>query len=130
LSVSRKISNWFIGACLGPAVLGCGGFATRSSAKNAAASAARPLPTIAASATQAADPVADEEIRGRVEAALHSDPYFYDAHVTVSIDKGDVLLGGFVSSDWDLLDAMRIARKAAGNRRVVDNLSIELGGRK
>jgi osmotically-inducible protein OsmY len=44
--------------------------------------------------------------------------------------EGDVLLGGFVSSDWDLIDAMRIARKAAGNRRVVNNLSIELGGRK
>ena len=44
--------------------------------------------------------------------------------------RGDVLLGGFVSSDGDLLDAMRIDRKAAGNRRVVDSLSIELGGRK
>jgi osmotically-inducible protein OsmY len=87
------------------------------------------LPTVRATATQAADPVVDKAIRGRVEAALHSDPYFYDAHVTVSICKGDVPLDGFVSSDWDLLDAMRIARKAAGNRRVVDNLSIELGGR-
>jgi osmotically-inducible protein OsmY len=74
--------------------------------------------------------VADEAIRQRVEGALHSDPYFYDAHVIVSMANGDVLLGGFVSSDWDLLDAIRIARKTAGNRRVVNNLSIELGGRK
>jgi osmotically-inducible protein OsmY len=65
-----------------------------------------------------------------VAAALHSDPYFYDGHVTVSVEKGAVVLRGFVSSDWDLLDAIRIARKAAGNRRVVDDLSIELGGRR
>jgi hypothetical protein len=126
---SRKIPNWFIGACLGPVVFGCGGFATRSSAQNAAVPADHLLPTVA-TAAQTADPVVDEAIRSRVEAALHSDPYFYDAHVTVSVHRGDVLLGGFVSSDWDLLDAMRIARKAAGDRRVVDNLSIELGGRK
>jgi osmotically-inducible protein OsmY len=121
--------NWVIGACLGPAVLGFGAFAARSRAQNAAASTELPIPSVVATVTQAADP-ADEQIRGRVEAALRSDPYFNDAHVTVSVDKGDVLLAGFVSSDWDLLDAMRIARKAAGNKRVVDNLSIELGGRR
>jgi len=82
------------------------------------------------SATQVADAAADEVIRGHVAAALHSDPYFYDGHVTVSVEKGAVVLRGFVSSDWDLLDAIRIARKAAGNRRVVDDLSIELGGRR
>lgn len=129
LIVSRKIPNWIVGACLGPAVFGCGGLASRSSAQNAAASAARPLPAIVTTATQAGDPTEEETIE-RVEAALHSDPYLYDAHVAVSMHKGDILLDGFVSSDWDLLDAIRIARKAAGNRRVVNNLSIELGGRK
>jgi osmotically-inducible protein OsmY len=67
-------------------------------------------------------------LRGRVAAALHSDPYLYDAHVTVSVEKGAVVLRGFVSSDWDLLDAIRIASKAAGDRRVIDDLSIKLGG--
>lgn len=65
-----------------------------------------------------------------MEAALHSNPYFYDAHVTVSMKKGDVLLSGFVSSELDLLDAIRIARKAAGNRRVIENLTIELDRRR
>jgi osmotically-inducible protein OsmY len=37
-------------------------------------------------------------------------------------------LRGFVTSEWDLRDAIRIASKAAGDRRVVDNLSIKLGG--
>lgn len=81
-------------------------------------------------AAQASHPAADEEIRLRVEDALHSDPYFYDAHVTVSIQKGDVLLDGFVFSDWDLLHALNVAKRAAGKRRVVDILTIEVGGRK
>jgi osmotically-inducible protein OsmY len=78
--------------------------------------------------TQGVDPIADEKLRMRVQDALHSDPYFYDEHVTVSIKDGAVVLHGFVSSAWDLRDAIRIASKAAGDRRVIDNLSIELGG--
>jgi osmotically-inducible protein OsmY len=60
---------------------------------------------------------------------LHTDPYFYDRHVTVSVEKGSVVLRGFVFSGWELQDAVRIARKAAGNARVIDDLSIQLGGR-
>jgi osmotically-inducible protein OsmY len=72
---------------------------------------------------------ADEEVRARVQAALHKDPYFYDQHVTVSVEKGDVILRGFVFSDWDLRNANRIAREAAGNRKVVNSLTIKEGGR-
>jgi osmotically-inducible protein OsmY len=35
-----------------------------------------------------------------------------------------------VFSDWDLRDAIRIASKAAGDRRVVNNLTIVEGGRR
>ncbi|HZE43081.1 MAG TPA: hypothetical protein VE058_04835 [Steroidobacteraceae bacterium] len=35
-----------------------------------------------------------------------------------------------VFSDWDLRDAIRIATRAAGGRRVVDDLTIEVGGRR
>jgi osmotically-inducible protein OsmY len=85
---------------------------------------------IAAAATQGADSVTDEELSKRVQAALHSDPYFYDEHVSVSVERGNVVLRGFVFSDWDLRDAIRIASQAAGERPVVDNLSIKLGGRR
>jgi osmotically-inducible protein OsmY len=71
---------------------------------------------------------ADEELRQRVAGALHDDQYFYDEHVSVSVDKGVVVLRGFVASEWDLRDAIRIASKAAGDRRVIDNLSIKQGG--
>jgi len=75
--------------------------------------------------------VADEELRNRVKASFHADPYFYDdEHVTVSIENGGVVLRGFVLSDWDLQEALRIAKKAAGDRPVIDNLSIKEGGRR
>jgi osmotically-inducible protein OsmY len=96
-----------ISAYLGMVVYSLGGSATPASAQNAAA---------------------DEELRQRVTAALHADPYFYDEHVSVSVEKGVVVLRGFVASDWDLRDAIRIAGKAAGGRRVIDNLTIKQGG--
>ena len=73
---------------------------------------------------------ADAEVRDRVQLALHDDPYFYDGHVQVSVDDGVVHLHGLVFSDWDLRDAMRIAGKAAGDRRVINNLTIVVGGRR
>ena len=83
-----------------------------------------------AAVTQDAGPTTDEDLRGRVQRALHSDPYFYDAHVIVSVEHGAVVLRGFVMSEWDLNNALRIARKAAGDRKVIDNLSIKEGGRR
>jgi osmotically-inducible protein OsmY len=71
----------------------------------------------------------DQQLQDKVEDALRSDPYFYGAHVSVSVENGSVVLQGFVFSDWDLRDAIRIATKAAG-ARVVDNLTIEVGGRR
>jgi osmotically-inducible protein OsmY len=117
-------------AYLGAVVCSLSGLVTRVGAQNRVASTETPPRAITALARPEVDLAGEEELRQRVEAALHSDPFFYDAHVTVSVEKGKVLLGGFVFSDWDLLDALRIARKAAGNSRVIDNLSIEVGGRK
>jgi osmotically-inducible protein OsmY len=75
-------------------------------------------------------PQIDEDLGQRVKAALHKDPYFYDEHVDVSVENGAVVLRGFVFSDWDLRNAIRIATKAAGGRKVVDNLTIKQGGRR
>jgi osmotically-inducible protein OsmY len=72
----------------------------------------------------------DEAVRQRVVLSLQDAPYFYDAHVDVSMEKGAVVLRGFVFSDWDLRDALRISAKAAQGRRVVDDLSIVEGGRR
>jgi osmotically-inducible protein OsmY len=115
---------------LGPVVSALGGFATLAGAQNAVSPPAGQSYSAAVSATPGAAVLADGELEKRVKAALHADPYFYDEHVTVSVEQGAVVLRGFVFSDWDLRDAIRIASKAAGDRRVIDNLSIKQSGRR
>lgn len=68
---------------------------------------------------------ADEQLADTVQAALHADPYLYDKHIEVSIEHGDVALRGFVADYEDLINAKKIAIKAANGRRVVDFLSIK-----
>ena len=89
---------------------------------------------LAACASNAPEPVArvaaqssssDMELADQVQAALHADPYFYDRHVTVSVEQGNVVLRGFVSNAGDLVRAKKIAAKAAGGAPVVDELSIK-----
>jgi osmotically-inducible protein OsmY len=69
------------------------------------------------------------ELQQRVSAALHAQPYLDDRHIDVSVRGGEVVLSGIVFGPWDLQDALRTARKAAGGRLVIDGLSIEEGGR-
>jgi osmotically-inducible protein OsmY len=74
------------------------------------------------------DPVADEELTKRVEAVLHDDPYFYDEHVAVTVKNGVATLHGMVFDEWDLRQAMRLAKRIAGVKRVVNDLELKLGG--
>jgi hypothetical protein len=104
-------------------------WALQAGAQSAMSPSERPARAVITSASAAAES-ANEARRLRVETALRLDPYFYDAHVNVLLVKGVVVLQGFVFSDWDLLDAIRIANKAAGDGRVVNDLSIEVGGRR
>jgi osmotically-inducible protein OsmY len=129
MNSSWKTRDRLVHAFLGAMVCGLIGVATRVSAQNAPAPTASRAVSVAASTAQDADRAADEKLRKQVKAALHVDPYFYDKHVTVSIENGVVVLRGFVFSDWDLRQALSIARKAAGDKTVVDNLSIKEGGR-
>jgi hypothetical protein len=66
----------------------------------------------------------------RVKSALEEAPYLYDRHIDVSMRDGRVVLSGFVFSDWDLRDALRIATSAARPYRVIDSMHIEEGGRR
>jgi osmotically-inducible protein OsmY len=130
MNISWKKPILIIYAYLGLAVCGLGGLATPVHAQNAVSPPASQSDSVALPATPGAAVLADVELEKRVKAALHADPYFYDEHVTVSVEQGAVVLRGFVFGDWDLRDALRIASKAAGDRRVVDNLSIKQGGRR
>jgi osmotically-inducible protein OsmY len=129
MNISRSKRSWIIGVSLGRVICGLVGFATGVSAQNAPMQVAGPSNSTAVFSTHDVD-AGNEALRKRVQAAMHADPYFYDRHVTVSVENGAVVLRGFVFSDWELRDALRIARKAAVDTPVVDNLSIKLGGSK
>ncbi|HXC08093.1 MAG TPA: BON domain-containing protein [Steroidobacteraceae bacterium] len=73
---------------------------------------------------------ADLDLAEKVRTALQIDPYINDTHIEVSVERGTVYLRGFVMGAWDLLDAIRIAHRVAGGSRVIDELSIQMGGRK
>jgi osmotically-inducible protein OsmY len=109
-------------------VFGVAGLAGQAGAQDETAPASNQPASVTISSTQHVDRISDEQLKKRVQNALHSDPYFYDEHVAVSVENGDVVLRGFVGSEWDLRDAVRIASKAAPDRRVIDNLSVKLGG--
>ena len=70
----------------------------------------------------------DEEVTKQVEAALRADPYVFDSHVTITTKDGVVTLTGFVLDVWDVFTLKRIVRKMAGVKKVVDQLTLELGG--
>lgn len=86
------------------------------------------LDEIVVTAKRRFDPAADEKTKQQVEEALHSDAFFYDEHVTVTVRDGVATLRGIVFDDWDLRQAMRIARKIHGVRRVLNDLEISQGG--
>jgi osmotically-inducible protein OsmY len=130
MNLSSKKRILVLSAYLGSAVSGLACFAASADAQTLAAMSVSPSQSVTAPAAQGTESMTDEELRQRVQAALHSAPYFYDQHVNVSVENGVVALRGFVFSDWDLRDAIRIAGRAAGERRVVDDLSIEVGGRR
>jgi len=130
MSISCKQKRGVMYACLGPLICGLGAIGTRVNAQDTAERAGSRLASVEAATTQGGNWSADEELRKRVKAALHTSPYFYDRHVTVSIEGNSVVLRGFVFGASDLQDALRIARKAAGDRPVIDNLSIKEGWRR
>jgi BON domain len=109
-TVNIPFKNRAATICAGLGVVLCGGAATANAANVYS--------------------ILDADLRDSVQFALHADPYFYDGHVQVTVDHGVVHLRGMVFSDWDLRDAMRIASKAAGDRTVVDNLTIVEGGKR
>jgi osmotically-inducible protein OsmY len=67
---------------------------------------------------------ADAELNKQVETAMRSDRYFYDDHVTATTRDGVVILRGLVYDDWDVRAAIRISKRVAGVKRVINQLEI------
>jgi len=125
MTISCKTRNWVIGACIVLLASGVGAFASPVEAQTTLSNTVS-RSSIAAPTSPDAD--SDETLARQVRAALRADRYLDDEHIHVSIENGAVILRGLVFDDWDLRSAIRIARKTAGDRLVIDNLSIEQGG--
>jgi osmotically-inducible protein OsmY len=127
MKISCKKRNWIIGACIVPLASTTGGFASRVDAQTALSNTVNRSSTMmAASTSPSAD--SNETLARQIRAALRADPYLNDAHIEVSIENDVVLLHGIVFNGRDLLKVIRIARRASGDRFVIDDLSIEQGG--
>jgi osmotically-inducible protein OsmY len=126
MNIRPKRLNWMMAACI--ALVIYAGFVSRIDAQTAASRVATRSTVSEASTPQGAD-LQNAELQQRVSAALHAQPYLDDRHIDVSVRGGEVVLSGIVFGPWDLQDALRTARKAAGGRLVIDGLSIEEGGR-
>lgn len=62
---------------------------------------------------------------GRVKQALHAEPALNDKHIEVSLKNGKVVMRGFVTSQGDMVKAVRAASKTAGGKNVVNELTIQ-----
>ena len=71
---------------------------------------------------------ADTDAAARVKAALSSNATLDSKHIKVSMQKGDVVLTGFVQTARSVTDATTIATKAAGTHKIVNNLTVEQNG--
>ena len=67
----------------------------------------------------------DEAIAAKVEAALKQNPYIFSDHVTVTAKNGVVTVAGVVNDVNDLLAILRVARRAAGKGRVVNEIEFQ-----
>jgi hypothetical protein len=67
----------------------------------------------------------DEAMAAKVEAALKQNPYIFSDHVTVTAKNGVVTVGGLVNDLNDLLAILRVARRAAGKGRVVNQIEFQ-----
>jgi osmotically-inducible protein OsmY len=71
---------------------------------------------------------ADADTANRVQAALNADQELFARHITIRADGGVVLLGGYVWTQPELEDAIRIAGSVPGVTKVVDRMELDRSG--
>ncbi len=74
-----------------------------------------------------AELAADKDMVDRVQGALNADTLLYARHIIVRADNGVVDLGGYVWTQPELEDAVRVAQSVPGVIKVVDRMEIDRG---
>jgi osmotically-inducible protein OsmY len=66
--------------------------------------------------------LADEALTAKVVQVLKNDPYLFADHISVVTENGVVRLQGFATDAHELQRAFFLARRAAGKRRVLNEI--------
>jgi len=107
---------------------GLGGVTTPVSAQNAVSPPASQSDSVAVATLPGAVVLSDGELAKSVKPRLHTAPYFYDKHVTVSVETAPSCCVGLCTA-LGFARAIRIAGKAPVTG-VCRRLSINQGGRR
>jgi osmotically-inducible protein OsmY len=107
---------------VGPLLAGTLGVATFGIAVSAGAFGAPPSREVHAEIVVTAVRPSDEATSSQVMTALQQDPYIFSGHVMVTTKNGVVRLEGIVHDLSDLYNILRLARRIAGNGRVVNQI--------
>jgi osmotically-inducible protein OsmY len=89
---------------------------------------ARAQPQSADAPATRAESSQDAAIADRVSTALQADPHHFYRHLTVSVTKGVVRLGGLTYSNDAIERAKEIARNTPGVTSVEDTMQLERQG--
>ncbi len=65
-----------------------------------------------------------DEVRQQIERSLRSEPALAGTSISVTVDDNSVLLSGGVYSEQQHDLALRIAESYAGDRKIVDRISL------
>jgi hypothetical protein len=85
-----------------------------------------PPPPIPPEVVISADRAADAVLESQVIEVLRDDPYVFAEHVSVTVADGVVTVTGTVPSVQDMRRVLRLARRLAGKRRIVNRLELDL----
>jgi osmotically-inducible protein OsmY len=102
---------------LGVAALAAGPSAAAQAPSTPSRQEASP-PEVLVTATR----LADEALTAKVVQVLKDDPYLFADHISVVAENGVVRLQGIATDVHDLRRALFLARRAAGKRRVLNEV--------
>jgi osmotically-inducible protein OsmY len=75
-----------------------------------------------------AEQIADAALAAQVQAALLADPNIYARHIDVAVDRGVVVLGGYVWTNQEFVLARNDAAAIPGVKAVDTNMELMRGG--
>jgi hypothetical protein len=119
-----QFTNSLVAGLLGVTFAGLAWCATAAGANLVGAGGFPLLKEIVVEGSKHPESAADAQLNKQVETAMQSDRYFYDDHVTATTRNGVVVLRGMVFDEWDVRTAIRISRRIAGVKRVINQLEI------